>query len=180
MIPAAVVHEEGGVGETYAGVFSPNKERKGVWKFSTRLVPRSERILSSSCKVLPSWAYMGTATGSLRHPFAMCTRRFFTSSSSRLWKNGSPVGVLERAKRAQHIPENKVSANCKAQLHTLTTLDAREKLCRVQRLFKHLRSTHPYSIKDIVVLLCAAKQYAVVLMLRGCTDPDSLRPERGV
>ena len=62
---------------------------------------------------------------------------------------------------------------------TLTTLDAREKLCRVQRLFQHLSSTHPHSMKYIVLLLCAAKQNAI-LVLRGCTDPDSPRLERGV
>ena len=113
-------------------------------------------------------------------PFRDVHAQVFDFLKQPLVEKRLPCRRLERAKRTQHIPENKASTNCKAQLRTLTTLDAREKLCRVQKLFKHLSSTYPYSMKDIVVLLCAAKQNAIILVLRGCTDPDSPRPERGM
>ena len=64
-----------------------------------------------------------------------------------------PCKRLERVKRAQHRTEKKASTICKAQLHTLTTLDARGKLCRVQRLLKHMSNKHPYPMEDILVLL---------------------------
>ena len=89
---------------------------------------------------LQSLALVGVHEHSYRiaeAPFRDVHAQVFDFLTQPLVEKRLPCGRLERAIRAQHIPENKVSTNYKAQLHTSTTLDAREKLCRVQRLFKH-------------------------------------------
>ena len=127
VVPAVVLHEEGGVGKTYAGVFASQQRRtQGSVEvlYAVGAVERENFI--QPIQVLPSWAYMGTATGSLRHP-SRCARAGCCFLKQPLIEKRLPCGRLERAKRSQRRPEKKASTNCKAQLHTWTTLDARER-----------------------------------------------------
>ena len=161
MIPAVVtvVHEEGGVGETYAGVFPPQQRTQGRVEV---LYAVGAAEGANFIQPLQSLALVGVHG----HSYRIAEAPFRDA-------HAQVVNFLKQ------LLVEKQHTNDKAQLPTLTTLDARETLCNVQRLFKNLSSTHPYSMKDIVVLLCTDKQNAI-LVLRGCTDPDSPRPERGV
>ena len=108
MVPAVVVHEEGGVGETYAGVFAPQQRMQGRVEV-LYAVGAAER--ANFIQPMQGLAIVGVHGHSYRiaeAPFRDVHAQVFDFLKQPLVEKRLPCGRLERAKRAQHIPENKV------------------------------------------------------------------------
>ena len=108
MVPAVVVHEEGGVGETYAGVFAPQQRTQGRVEV-LYAVGAAER--ANFIQPMQGLAIVGVHGHSYRiaeAPFRDVHAQVFDFLKQPLVEKRLPCGRLERAKRAQHIPENKV------------------------------------------------------------------------